>query len=211
MLSAERSPTFSTSPLSTRLRNVSTASTVMSLSRDEGFRLALGAVMDHATARCLDRSLRAGESLANAAEAARRDLVRLEVDVHAVGEFEAEREVVHDFHVLADRRAAIADRASRQRPDEPMQDVEVVAILFDDDVAGIIAIGEPVAQLMNRGIVVGPEFPRVSRDPGSGGHRQLAELSGLEAAIGLQISLAVTLLKTGREAFVGFVEARRPR
>ena len=82
-----------------------------------------------------------GELLADTAESGRADLVGLEVHVDAVGEFERQRKVIQDLHGGAHLGAGHADGANGVRVQEPVQHVEIMAILLDNEVARVIAIG----------------------------------------------------------------------
>src|ERR1022692_4631186 len=162
---AERSATFSTSPFWMRVRKASIASLVMSRLEGidivgdvaaGGYRLNfLGAfVMHHAAARSFDYALSSGELLADARESRRANLVGFEIYVDAFGKLERQREVIQDLHGRAHLGAGHADGANGMRVQEPVQHIEIVAILLHDEVARVIPVAEPIAQMLDLGVVV---------------------------------------------------------
>src|SRR5579862_4964350 len=89
--------------------------------RFDGLDIVDAAGVDHALAGSRDRSLGAGEFLADTIESPRRKLVGLEVDVDALGEFKREPQVIQYFHGGAHFAAAITYGADGTRIQKPVQ------------------------------------------------------------------------------------------
>src|ERR1017187_3351677 len=170
----------------------------------------LGAlVMHHPRPRLLHPALGPGEFLTHLPESGGRNLVGLVVHVNPVGEFEDHAQVVADLHGGAHLAPAHAHRADGPRIEEPVQIVEIVAILLHHEIAGIVFVAEPIAQLLDLGVgirhprvwVVGdPERPRVDDFP---------DLPFLNALVRLQVNQAVALLEARREVLLRILLLRR--
>ena len=111
--------------------------------------------------------------------------------------------MVEDFHVGADLAAATSDGADGVRIQEPVQHVEIVAILLDDEVAGVIAIAEPVAQLLDLRVGIRHARERIAADPISTRVHELADIAGLKALERFQVNGAVALLETEPRFLLG--------
>src|SRR2546421_8091405 len=97
-------------------------------------------------ARRIDRALLADEGLADVLETSGRDLVRAIAEHYSVRELERGGQVIHDVaDIGAHLPAAVAARFYRMRSHKPVHDVEVMAVLLDDDVAALLSIEQPVA------------------------------------------------------------------
>ena len=90
--------------------------------------------------------------------------------------------MIEDLHGGAHLGAAHAHRADGPRIQEPVQHVEVVAVLLDDEVARVVVVAEPVAQLLDFRIGVRDALERIAGDPERARIHQFADLAGLSGA-----------------------------
>ena len=102
---------------------------------------------------------------------------------------------LHEFFVLRDEEVAPAERGhpGRKRADEPVDEIEVVAALFQNVRAGVFREPPPVAHdvaaMLRRDV-----FAAVDRD-------EFAEFSGVEQLLCLAVDRRVPQNETGREKF----------
>ena len=89
--------------------------------------------------------------------------------------------MVENLHGGAHLGAAHPHRADRAGIEEPVQHVEVMAILLDDEIARVIAIAEPVPQLLDFRIRVRDALERILCDPEGRAHSR-ARRSGRPGA-----------------------------
>jgi hypothetical protein len=102
-------------------------------------------------------------------------------------------EVVQNVHILAHLLVAAPDGGQRQAAQEPVQHVEIMAVLLHDDVARIVLVAEPIAQFgvgrvvgfVREGVIGNPESPCVG---------QLADVAAPDALVRLQVLATGALL-----------------
>ncbi len=114
--------------------------------------------------------------------------------------------MIENFHVGPNLPAAHSHRPDWPGTQEPVQDIQIVAVLLDDKVAGVLAISEPVPQLLHLRIRVRNSFERIVIDPKSAGISQRSDLARLDALVRFEIHRTVALLKAEADILlrVGF-------
>src|SRR5580700_7166008 len=168
-----------------------------------GLRVFRAFVVNHARARRFDHALGAGELLADARESRRANLISLEIHMDAVGKLEREGEMIQNLHRRAYLSAGHAHGANGARVEEPVQHVEIVAVLLHDEIAGVIPVAEPVAQVLDFGVVVRRALERIAADPERTRVDQFADLAFADPLEGFQVDWAVALLESDGDVLLG--------
>ena len=151
----------------------------------------------------MNDALFADEGLRNILPAGRSELVGTVSEDGAVSILEVAGDVVeHIADLVADHTAAVAGHLHRVLVEEPVDHVDVVAILFDQDVAGVLAVEEPVADELF-GFVVALGDGGSAAEPGGADHLDGSEFAGRVDGAGSLIILAVTLLEIHADALGG--------
>src|SRR5260370_17875675 len=119
--------------------------------------------------------------------------------MYAIGKFVRQRQVIENFHVCPNFPAAHSHRPDWPGAQEPVQNIQIVAVLLDNKVARVVAISEPVPQLLDLRIRVRHTFEWISINPKSAGVRQCSDLARLDALVRFEIPRTVPLLKTEPE------------
>src|ERR1035441_9992296 len=100
---------------------------------------------------------------------------------------------------FADLPVAVAQGSHGKPSQKPMQDVQVVAILLDDDIAGQFPVAEPVPHPFQSRVWVGFTRERVVGDPGRTGTGKFADVSRLDPPVALQVLGGAALLEADRD------------
>src|SRR5262245_20536304 len=156
----------------------------------------------------LGGAVRAEEPLALLAVALVAELVRIEADVNVVRVDVGQDEMIaaqvigrYGVDLLAQRAPADAHRLHRMRLHRPVDDVQNVDVLFDQNVARKSAVENPVAdarlQVGHAGFVLAPEVVRVIK---ALAENDVADLAGMDALNHSAIAFVEALLESDVKA-----------